>query len=130
MSDLNKNELEALRILWEKGALKPAQIQELFSWDMDNGTLRSVLRVLMDKGHVERRKNGKAFYYRAQGSRHGVLSGMIKRLAHVFAGGSTAGLITELIKSEKLKKEEIEELKKIALSKIDNNRAIDKEAGA
>jgi len=130
MPDLNKNELEALRILWDRGSLKPVQIQEIFSWNIDNGTLRSVLRVLMDKGYVERRKKGKAFFYRARGSRHGVLSGMIQRLAHVFAGGSTAGLIAELIKSEKLKKEEIEELKQIASSKIEKDRAMDKESGA
>ena len=127
MPDLNKNELEALRILWEKGSLKPAQIQEFFSWDMDNGTLRSVLRVLMQKGHVERRKKGKAFFYRARGSRHGVLSSMIRSLAGVFSGGSTVGLITELIKSEKLKKEEIEELERIASSEMTDGRGMNRE---
>ena len=45
---LNKNELEALRILWEKGELKPADIQARFSWSIENATLRSVIVNLVE----------------------------------------------------------------------------------
>lgn len=114
MTDLNRNELEAMRVLWEKGSLKPAEIQEHFSWPIDNGTLRSVLRVLVDNGHVARSKHGKAYHYQAEASRRGVLSKMAEQMAHVFFGGSPAELIAQLIKTEKLSPDEIEELRRIA----------------
>lgn len=114
MDALNPNELEALRILWEEGERKPPEIEEAFSWPIDNGTLRSVLRVLMDKGLVARRRMGKAYFYKAKESREGVLSRMVRQMAHVFSGGSTTDLIAQLIKTEKLSPQELAELRRIA----------------
>src|SRR5258708_7184664 len=66
MISLNKNELEALRIMWEHGESKPAQIQKRFAWTIDNGTLRSTLVNLVHKKHAARKRQGKAFYYSAR----------------------------------------------------------------
>lgn len=114
MDDLNRNELEAMRILWARGEQKPAEIEAEFSWPIDNGTLRSVLRVLMVKRLVMRRREGRAYYYKAHKTREGMLASMAKRLADVFSGGSTADLIAQLIKTENLAPEELAELRRIA----------------
>lgn len=114
MDTLNRNELEALRILWDRGELKPADIEAEFSWAIDNGTLRSVLRVLIDKELVTRRKAGKAYFYKTKQRREGVMQRMAQQMAHVFSGGSTADLIAQLIKAEKLSAEELAELREIA----------------
>ncbi|MCC6487431.1 MAG: BlaI/MecI/CopY family transcriptional regulator [Candidatus Hydrogenedentes bacterium] len=124
MDALNPNELETLRILWEGGEQKPPEIEGAFSWAIDNGTLRSVLRVLMDKDLVDRRRVGKAYYYRVKKSRDGVLSRMARQMARVFSDGSTAGLIAQLIKTEKLSPRELAELRRIAQS--ESKPAIDK----
>ena len=121
MAELNRNELEAMRVLWEQDALKPAEIQDQFCWPIENPTLRSVLRVLMDKRLVTRRKKGKAYYYRAKAGQRNVLKDMSRRMAHVFTGGSAAGLIAQLIKTEKLSIEEIEELRRIADEKVSDS---------
>ena len=114
MEALNSNELEALRILWEEGEQKPPEIEAAFSWPIDNGTLRSVLRVLMEKDLVGRRRMGKAYYYKAKKSREGVMSRMARQMAHVFSWGSTTDLIAQLIKTEKLSPEELAEVRRIA----------------
>lgn len=114
MDDLNRNELEAMRILWARGARKPAEIEVEFKWPIDNGTLRSVLRVLMEKRLVERRRDGRAYVYTPRKSREGMLASMAKRLAEVFSGGSTAELIAQLIKTEELAPDELAELRRIA----------------
>ncbi|MCA9413452.1 MAG: BlaI/MecI/CopY family transcriptional regulator [Candidatus Omnitrophica bacterium] len=120
MTDLREAELEAMRILWEaEGPLKPADIQKDFSWEIDNGTLRSTLAGLMEKGHVSRDKKGKAFFYRPKTSREKVMSQITGRLANFFSGGSAADFITQLIKTEKLSPEEIAELRRIADMKIE-----------
>ena len=117
MSELNKNELEAMRILWESPELKPAQIQEQFSWPIENATLRSVLAVLVEKNLATRTKRGKAFFYQAKRSRRSMMARMAQTMAHVFTGGSTLDLIVQLIKTEKLSKQEIDELRRIAAEK-------------
>ena len=123
MAQLNRNELEAMRVLWEKGSVKPAQIQDEFSWPIENATLRSALRLLVEKGLVTRGKKGKAYYYRAKASRRRVLKNMSQRMAHVFTGGSAADLIAQLIKTEKLSKKEIQELRRIAAQKVSDTKS-------
>ena len=114
MSDLNKNELEVLRILWECGELKPAGIQAQFGWVIENPTLRSVLVGLVDKELATRRKQGKAFLYKAKARRRSQFQQWMRRMADVFASGSTADLILQLLRQEKLSTDEIAELKRLA----------------
>ena len=63
MNALNENELEVLRILWEKSPRKPADIQNEFGWPIDNGTLRSVLIGMIDGNLLKRERDGRAFFY-------------------------------------------------------------------
>jgi predicted transcriptional regulator len=100
---LNQNELEALRILWEKGALKPAEIQSHFSWPIENATLRSVLVNLVDKKHVSRKLQGKAFFYAAQVPKATLLRNLLGHLAHIFAGGSNRELVAQLVETSDIK---------------------------
>lgn len=124
MTELRESELEALRILWEtEKPLKPADIQDRFSWEIDNGTLRSTLAGLVEKGHVSRDKKGKAFFYRPKSSREGLMSQVAGRLARFFTGGSAADFITQLIQTEKLSPEEIAELRRIAEMKIGESQS-------
>ncbi len=55
MPRFTKGELEIMRILWQHGELKPAEIQERFPWKIKNPSLRSYLTILVEKGHVLRR---------------------------------------------------------------------------
>ena len=115
MADLNRNELEALRILWSRReALKPAEIQAQFAWPIENATLRSALALLVEKEQAVREKRGKAFHYRAANPPESVLTRMARSMAHVFSGGSPAGLIAQLMRVEKVTPEEIEELRRAA----------------
>lgn len=123
MHDLNPNEVEALRILWDLGPSKPAEIQKEFGWSIENATLRSVLRSLVEKGLLVREKQGKAFYYRPRVTRRSQLRRTIRRMAEVFAGGSTGNLVLELIRSEKLTAEELAELQRIASGKPSESSA-------
>ena len=113
-ADLNPAELEALGILWADSPLKPAQIEEAFSYRIENATLRSVLRGLVEKGYLKRERDGKAYFYKPAKTPRAVRRKLTARLASVFAEGSRMGLIAQLIKDEKLSAEQIRELERIA----------------
>ena len=51
-----KGELEIMRILWKYGELKPAEIHERFPRKIKNSSLRSYLAILLQKGHLARRR--------------------------------------------------------------------------
>lgn len=104
---LNQNELEALRILWEKGELKPAEIQSHFSWPIENATLRSVLAGLVRSKHIARRLQGKAFFYTACVPKSTLLQTMTQTLARIFAGGSPRDLVVQLMQTSDIKPEDL-----------------------
>jgi predicted transcriptional regulator len=109
---LNQNELEALRLLWEKGGLKPAEIQSHFSWPVENATLRSVLLNLVEKGQVTRKLRGKAFFYEARVKKTALLQNMLHSLARVFAAGSKQELIAQLVRTGDIKPEDLEVIRR------------------
>jgi len=117
MKTFTPGELEIMQVLWENGSLKPVEIQNRFPRPIKNAALRSALLVLVDKGHIKRKKVGKAYFYSAKTPREGTLSRMTRRMADVFCGGSKAALIAQLIETEELSKEDIEELQRIAQRK-------------
>ena len=117
MASLTEGELEVLQILWDHGPLKPSEIQEKFPRPIKNATLRSALRVLLDKRHVARKKEGKAYYYRPKTPMTKTFRSMTRRLADVFCGGSSVGLIAQLIESEELSADDIRELRRITNQK-------------
>ena len=114
MNSLNHNELEALRILWEQGELKPAEIQSRFGWPIENATLRSVLVNLMEKGHINRRLQGKAFFYEARVPKATLLETTVQTLARIFAGGSRQELVMQLLEKSDLKPGDLELLRRTA----------------
>jgi BlaI family transcriptional regulator, penicillinase repressor len=103
MISLNQNELEVLRILWERGESKPSDIQAHFSWPIENATLRSVLMNLVEKKHLVRRPQGKAFLYSAQVPKATMLQNLVQHLARVFAGGSNRELVAQLVETTDIK---------------------------
>lgn len=118
MEHLNDNELEVLRLLWKDAPQKAVEIQQGFGWSIDNGTLRSVLVTMVNRGLLRRQRRGRAFVYWPQVRRQTQFGQMVKRLADVFSGGRTGQLLMELVAKEDLSPEELAKLKAIADSKL------------
>jgi predicted transcriptional regulator len=111
---LNHNELEVLRILWQCGEQKPAEIGGRFGWAIDNGTLRSVLVTLVDKGHVVRDLRGKAYFYRAKVPKRQLLQRWMRSMVRIFAGGSPGELMAQLVQTGDLRAADLERLRRLA----------------
>lgn len=114
MARFTAGEMEVMRILWEHGELKPADIQERYPRAIKNAALRSYLSILYEKGHVARRRKGKAFYYRAKTKRESTFRSMLNDLVNTFCDGSVEALLCHLLAKEKLTPEELLELQRIA----------------
>ena len=117
MSRFTSGELEVMQVLWEHGELKPAEIQNVFPRKIKNPALRSVLAILVEKGHISRKQVGKAFFYKARTRRESVFKSKVRELADQFCDGSMRSLLFNLVDSEKLSAEDIKELEKLAKSK-------------
>jgi len=113
-NSLNQNELETLRILWERGASKPAEIQACFAWPIENATLRSVLVNLVGKKHIARQLQGKAFFYSALVPKATLLQSMSQTLARIFAGGSPQELVVQLLETSDIKAADVKLIRQTA----------------
>ena len=114
MSRFTKGESEVMRILWRHGELKPAEIHERFPRKIKNSSLRSYLTILLEKGHVARRRVGKAYFYRAKTGRQSTFRTMLREVSRVCCDGSVQSLLCQLIQAEKLSEEDLLELKRLA----------------
>ena len=114
MSPFTPGELQVMRVLWAHPGLKPDEILDHLPRPLANAALRSVLRVLLQKGHVTRRKIGRAYHYRPKRPARTSFKQMARQLSELFCGGSTADLIAHLIKTEKLWDNDIRELQRMA----------------
>lgn len=103
-----------MRLLWEHGALKPSEIQKLYPEPIKNPALRSYLKILLDKGHISRRKVGKAFEYQAVTPKRTAFRSTLRDLIDAYCEGSTRALMVNLIRTEKLSEEELVHLKRLA----------------
>lgn len=114
MPRFTPGELNVMRILWEHGELKPADVQRLFPEPIKNPALRSYLTILVEKGHVTRRKAGKAYLYRAATPRRSALRETLREVVDAYCEGSMEALLMNLLRSEKLSDDELLELKRLA----------------
>jgi predicted transcriptional regulator len=114
MARFTEGELDVMWILWEYGELKPAEIQAHFPRKIKNPALRSYLSILVEKGHVSRRKVGKAYFYKARTRRDRAFRSMLRRVVDTFCHGSNEALIAQLIQAENLSEAELLEIKRLA----------------
>jgi predicted transcriptional regulator len=114
MPQFTSGELAVMRLLWEHGEMKPAELQQRFPWAIKNPALRSHLTILLAKGHVKRRKVGKAYFYSAVTRRQSAFRSMLRELIDNYCGGSVRSLVMNLIQSERLSPDELREIERLA----------------
>ena len=106
MPRFTPGELKVMKLLWEHGELKPSELQDRFPEPIKNPALRSYLTTLLEKGHVTRRRVGKAYVYRAVTRSRSAFRTMLGTLVDSFCGGSLETLVMTIIKAERLGEED------------------------
>jgi len=123
MPRFTAGELEVMRILWEHGEMKPAEIQAIFPRPIKNAALRSFLTILHAKGHLGRRRKGNAFFYRTKTKRESTFHSLLGDLVNTFCGGSTEALLCQLIAREKISEKELLALREMAQGKTTSHNS-------
>jgi BlaI family transcriptional regulator, penicillinase repressor len=114
MARFTPGEMKVMRLLWARGELKPAELQELYPEPIKNSALRSYLSILLEKGHVSRRRVGKAYYYKAITRSRSAFRKTLRELAEAYCGGSLQSLVMNIIQIEKLSEDDLIALKRLA----------------
>ena len=94
---LSRRERQIMDILFERGAATAAEVMAALSDSPSNSAVRSLLRILEEKGHVRHVKKGMRYLYRPVQPHQSAAHSVLKQVLHTFFGGSVEKAVTTLL---------------------------------
>ena len=113
---LTEGELDFMRVLWSDGEANPETMQASllrYGRDLTGGTIRNVLAVMIEKGYVTRRKQGKAYLYHAAIDEEQALKHMAQNLLKTAFRGSESLMVGALLRHSDVRIEELDEIERL-----------------
>jgi predicted transcriptional regulator len=109
---LSRRERQIMDIVYRRGEATAAQILAEMSDPPSYSAIRALLRILVDKEHLQHREEGPRYVYSPTVSRQKARSKALSQLVNTFFDGSALKAASALLGSSqrKLTKEELDEL--------------------
>ena len=107
---LTEVEHRFMEVLWDRGEADPeTMIAELAGrgHDLSGGATRKMLLILLDKGYVNREKQGRKYVYRPSVPRDNAQQSMARELMDRAFGGSAVSLVAALFGGEDVPAEDL-----------------------
>ena len=110
-------ELEILKVLWDEA---PASVREVrgrlderAGRRLSHSSVITMLNIMVGKGYVTRRKQGKAFLFTPKVAKENVAGGMMGDLLERIFDGSPSAMVLNLLDSTDLDADELAELRRL-----------------
>lgn len=107
---LTDRESEIMSVLWELGSATSEEIRSRVPGNPHDSTTRTLLRVLVNKGHVVANRDSRPTQYRAAVERQCVQKSAMRDLLKRFFGGSAEELVLHLLDDDRLSPEQLKKL--------------------
>ena len=107
--NLTRRERQIMDILYRRGTASAADVLKDLPDNPSDSTVRTHLRILEDKGHIQHEEVGLRYVYSPKVPRRMVRQSALKHLIDTFFDGSTEKVVAALIGAEgsKLSREEL-----------------------
>lgn len=109
-------QLSVMKALWEVGEGTVGDILAAMTTEgkaLAPTTVATLLQRLSKQGWVEHRTRGRQFVYRAKVNQKEAAKGVLHRVVSSFFGGRVSALAAQLLESDQLSPEELEEMRKL-----------------
>jgi predicted transcriptional regulator len=109
---LTDTELEIMHVVWELDGGTVRQVHEILNQQrpLAYTTVMTMMNILEEKGHLMRRKEGRAYRYQPVRPKSQVISGMVDDFVGRVFEGSAAPLVVSLVKDKKISKKDLDEI--------------------
>ena len=114
LQSLTEREAQIMDIVWRLGEVTAEQVREALPGTPHDSTVRTLIRVLENKGYLTHDVRGKVYVYRALVGRHKAQKLAVRTILTRFFAGSAEDLVSRLIEDEQLSREQLDELRKSA----------------
>ena len=115
-STFTEVELEFMNIIWDQKEVSTEDIQNTLNKSgrkLSDGSIRKILSILMNKGHLTRRRAGRNYYYTANVHKYRAHKKMVRDLLKRAFGGSAPEMVAALLDSRNIKNGDIKEIKRL-----------------
>lgn len=107
-------ELEFMHIIWTHGEAAPDDIERTLlerERSVSIGSIRNVLAIMMDKGYLTRRKEGKAYLYSSKFGKEQIRKHMLGDLLDGLFEGSESMVVAALLDHREVEPDELARIK-------------------
>ncbi len=120
-----QREQQLLDLLYKNGPSTARQLEELLDKQLNNSTVRTILRILEETGLVTHSRLGREYVYAPVHSRKQAADGLFHKLVDTFFSGSSSAAMATFIdrESKNLEAEELDELM-AQLQQLKQRRAV------
>ena len=97
---LTRRERQIMDVLYRLGRATAADVMAALPGDPNYSTVRTQLRVLEDKGHVQHQEEGLRYVYAPAVPRHAARKSALKHLVETFFDGSAEQVVAAVLGGE------------------------------
>ena len=95
--DVSRRERQILDVLYRTGRATAAEIQQALPNPPSNSAVRTLLRILEEKGHIRHEQEGARFVYQPRTTRGHARKSALRHVLHTFFDGSATQAIAALL---------------------------------
>jgi BlaI family transcriptional regulator, penicillinase repressor len=110
-------ELEILKVLWDASPLPVRDVRTRLEQQagrvLSHSSVITMLNIMVRKGYLRRRKEGKALYFAPKVEKKSVAGGIVGDLLSRVFDDSPAAMVLNLIETADLDADEIDELRRL-----------------
>jgi BlaI family transcriptional regulator, penicillinase repressor len=110
--DLSRRERQIMAILFQRGKASANEVLESMEDAPSNSAVRTMLRILEEKGHVKRRAEGLKYVYSPAAPKEKARRSAVKHVLDTYFSGSPEQIVAALldVSSSKLTREELDRM--------------------
>ncbi len=113
--ELSRRERQIIDILYSQGEATAQDVQDRMEDPPSYSTVRALLNILEDKGHISHTKTGRQYLYKPVVQKQEAQSSMLSHMLSTFFDGSAVEAVASLLdaKRDKISRDELERLSEI-----------------
>ena len=110
---LSRRERQIMNIIYERGSASVADVLSELPDAPSYSTVRALLRILEEKGHLVHEKDGPRHIYRATQPRHQVGRSALKQIVQTFFDKSVEKTVATLVSDAEISDDELDRLSQL-----------------
>lgn len=106
-------EMEILKVLWADGPSTVRHVREALKGfrDLAHTSVLTIMNIMVEKGYLQRARQGWQFVYRAKITRQATLRGMLHDMVDRVFDGSAGAVVLNLLETGKFDADTLKELR-------------------